>query len=77
MKSAFSPAHLTATAVVVVTLVGCATGPEAQHSQPSRQTHESMNPMNMSNSDMMSMCKEMNQQMMSARTPQERQATMT
>lgn len=87
MKSKLSLMTLSAATLFTLTLTGCATGKGAQRSghpqhgqspgaASSQGSPGRMGSMNMSNSDMMAMCRDMQAQMVSARTPQERQAMM-
>lgn len=87
MKSLVSLTGLATAALVTATLAGCATSPSPQQSRPqgsmssTRSTGSegksgSTGSMNMSNSDMMAMCRDMHAQMTSAKTAQEQQAML-
>lgn len=90
MKSLFSSTGLATAALVAATLAGCAASPSPQQSQSqgsmgsmgstrsmgSEGQSGSTGSMNMSNSDMMAICRNMHAQMMSAKTPQVLQAMM-
>lgn len=76
MKSVFSPAKLAAFVLVAVTLAGCATGSAPPPSMQSQEAIGSKNSMDKAHSSMMGMCRDMHQQMKTAKTPEERKAMM-
>jgi len=85
MKSRFSSTILATATLVAATLAGCAASPTPQQSRPqgpistmgSGGHSGPQGAINMSESDMMTMCRDMRTQMLSAKTPEQRQAMMT
>jgi len=84
MKSLFSSTILATAILVAATLTGCAASPAPQHSRPQRAIstmgsggHSGpQGAMNMSDSEMMTMCRDIRTQILSAKTPEEQQVMM-
>jgi len=84
MKPQFSSTVLATATLVATTLAGCAGSPAPQQSRPqgaistmgSGGHSGPQGAMNMSDADMMTMCRNMRTHMLSAKTPEERQLMM-
>lgn len=62
--------------LATVGVVGCTTGSMSNSSMHPHEAQGSKGSMNMANPGMMTMCRDMHQQMKSAKTPEERKAMM-